>query len=216
MDTAKLAEIQSELKKRLEIKPFRLKDNHIVAGIDATFSGGFSICAAVLMTTGFKIIEKAWAREKTKFPYIPGFLSFREGPVIEKCFAKLKTEPDLIVFDGQGIAHPKGFGLASHMGIILDKPSIGAAKSRLVGKYKEPGLKKGKFSDLFCKGEKVGAVLRTRDKTKPLFVSPGHKTDIKSSVEIILKLSRYRICEPTRQAHIFCGEIKRKLDGSAA
>ena len=116
--------------------------------------------------------------------------------------------PDLLIFDGQGIAHPGGLGLASHMGIVLRKPSIGAAKSRLVGKYKEPGVKKGNYSFLFHKGKKVGVVLRTRQNTKPMFISPGHKTDIKSSMEIILKLSKFRICEPTRQAHMLCSKVK--------
>jgi deoxyribonuclease V len=140
---------------------------------------------------------------KTTFPYVPGLLSFREGPVILKCVKKLKLEPDLFIFDGQGLAHPRKAGLATHMGVILNKPSIGSAKSHLYGSYSEPKKKKGDYSIVKDRdGSPIGAVLRTREAVKPVFVSPGHLTDIRSSVKIILACSpKYKIPEPIRAAH---------------
>jgi deoxyribonuclease V len=138
---------------------------------------------------------------ESSFPYIPGMLSFREGPAIISAIKKLSQIPDLIIFDGHGIAHPKGFGIASHIGVILDIATIGCAKSCLVGEYVDPGLRKGQWQYLYYKGKEVGVVLRTRDFVKPIFVSPGHKIDIKSSIDIVLNcVLRYRIPEPLRRA----------------
>ena len=140
---------------------------------------------------------------KISYPYIPGLLTFLEGPVLKKCFKALKIEPDIIIFDGQGIAHPRNMGIAAHMGILLDKPTIGCAKTWLYGEYKEPAKTQGAFSYLLDqKAKKIGAVLRTRDNVRPLFVSPGNKMDIDSAVEVILMCTkRYRLPEPIRLAH---------------
>ncbi|MBO8132101.1 MAG: endonuclease V [Candidatus Marinimicrobia bacterium] len=133
------------------------------------------------------------------FPYIPGFLSFREIPLLIPLLNNFKDKPDLVLVDGAGIAHPRKMGLASHIGVIYDIPTIGCAKSRLIGDYDEPGTRKGSFSYLYYKGEVVGAVLRTRDYTRPLFISPGNKTDIESSVSLVLSFcTNYRIPEPIR------------------
>jgi deoxyribonuclease V len=155
-------------------------------------------------------VEDVFAVTNCLFPYVPGFLSFREGPAIIEALSRLKIKPDLILLDGQGIAHPKGLGIASHIGILLDLPTVGCAKSRLVGEYKEPGSNKGAWSPLKFHGSIVGAVLRTRDSVRPLFVSPGHRIDLKASIEIVLGcIGRYRIPEPLRRADILSKRIKR-------
>lgn len=159
-----------------------------------------------------KEIERVWVKGELKFPYIPGLLSFREAPLLLEAFAKLKNRPDLAVFDGQGIAHPRRFGVASHMGLLLGIPTIGCAKSLLIGKYKEPSKKKGSYTDIIDNGEVVGAALRTRDSTKPVFISVGHKISLSKVIEIIMRSSpRYRIPVPTRDAHIFVKKLATNL-----
>lgn len=150
-----------------------------------------------------KVIECVRKSAKISYPYIPGLLTFREGPVLEKCFKVLRNEPDVIIFDGQGTAHPRNMGLATHLGILLNKPSIGCAKTLLFGNYVEPPALRGAFSYLLDKqGKKIGAVLRTRDFTKPVYVSPGHKINLASSIKIILLCTeKYRLPEPLRLAH---------------
>ena len=149
-----------------------------------------------------KMIEAVTASGKVDFPYIPGLLSFRESPILLKAFAKIRSAPDVVIFDAQGIAHPRGIGLASHMGLLLDKPSIGCAKTRLIGDYHEIGEEVGCYSHLTVKGKIVGAVLRTRKNVKPVFVSPGHKIDLDTSIDLVLNSCRgYRLPEPIREAH---------------
>ncbi len=144
-------------------------------------------------------------------PYIPGILSFREIPPILKALKKLKSEPDLIFCDGQGIAHPRGLGLASHLGLLTGKPTIGCAKKRLVGQFSEPGQHRGDYSLLLYKGKKVGAVLRTKEKIRPLFVSPGYAIEIEGSVRIVLDCGgQYRIPEPIREAHLLVNKLRQK------
>ncbi len=147
-------------------------------------------------------IEEVTASGKVDFPYIPGLLSFRESPILLKAFARIKSNPDVVILDAQGIAHPRGIGLASHIGLLLDKPSIGCAKTRLVGDYNEIGQEVGCYSHLTIKGKVVGAVLRTRKNIKPVFVSPGHKINLDTSIDLVLKsCCGYRLPEPVRQAH---------------
>ena len=149
-----------------------------------------------------EMIEAVTASGKVDFPYIPGLLSFRESPILLKAFAKIRSSPDVILLDAQGIAHPRGIGLSSHIGLLLDKPSIGCAKTRLIGDYNEVGEEVGCYSDLTVKDKVVGAVLRTRKNVKPVFVSPGHKIDLDTSIDLVLKSCRgYRLPEPVRQAH---------------
>lgn len=148
-----------------------------------------------------KKVERAHAVVPLQFPYIPGLLAFREGPVLLKAFEQLKIEPDLIIFDGQGIAHPRRLGIASHMGLILNKPTIGCAKKVLVGKYQEPDLAQGNQTPLVDKGEVIGTCLRTRFKVKPIFVSIGHKVDLPTAIKIVIScLDGTRIPKPTREA----------------
>ena len=176
----------------------------LIAGADVSFKAGRATGAVVVLDyPGFKIIEQV--RQVTRIPYvyIPGLLTFREGPVLEKCFRVLKNEPDIIIFDGQGIAHPRNMGIATHMGILLDKPTVGCAKTWLYGDYKEPAGQRGGFSYLFDQqAKKIGAVLRTKNNVRPLFVSPGHRIDINGSLEVILMCTKkYRLPEPIRLAH---------------
>jgi deoxyribonuclease V len=156
-----------------------------------------------------KVIERTQAILKLSFPYVPGLLAFREAPVLLEAFRFLRHEPDIIFFDGQGIAHPRGMGIASHLGVVLNKPTIGCAKSVLVGKYSEPSQEVGAYSSLIYKENKVGVALRTRKNVRPIFVSPGHKIDLEKSIELVLACcDGYRIPKPTREADHFVAQIK--------
>ena len=176
----------------------------IVSGVDVAYNKkkDVLIAAAVnLDSQTLEVIEKVKIKDKVCFPYIPGLFSFRELPPLLKALEKLTKKPDLIVCDGQGIAHPRRFGLASHLGIVTNIPTIGCGKTRLVGEYNEPGKLRGDYSPLIDKNEIVGRVLRTQDNVKPVFVSIGHKISIESVTEWVLKLSvKYRLPQTTRFA----------------
>lgn len=211
-DKARVYEIQEEVRKRVRIGPLS-KQPSIIAGVDASFTDDRIISVACLMGfPGLECLEDSSAVIKSVFPYITGYLSFREGPAIAKALKGLKQRPDLLIFDGQGIAHPKGLGIAAFMGALLDMPSIGCAKTRLVGEYVEPGPKRGDFSPLVHKGVEVGAVLRTQDNTRPVFVSPGHRIDIEGAVEIVLASApRFRLTEPVRRADALSRKIRMEM-----
>jgi len=193
--------VQDTLAQRVSILPLK-KIPERIAGVDACFTERSVVAAAALFTyPGLEPLDDAVAEEKAWFPYVPGFLSFREGPAIIKALKRLKTQPDVVLFDGQGIAHPRGMGIASHVGVILDIPTVGCAKSRLVGEFDEPGPCKGDWSPLYYHGGEIGAVLRTRDRVRPLFVSPGHRVDLKTSIDIVMHaVTSYRIPDPIRRA----------------
>lgn len=178
-----------------------------VAGIDVGFRDDVGQAAVVVLSyPNLEVIDYTVARRPVTFPYIPGLLSFREGPVILDALAKLTTNPDLLIFDGQGRAHPRRLGLASHIGLLVDLPAIGCAKSRLCGQHKEPGLERGNYAPLLDRGETIGAVVRTRSRVKPVFVSIGHRVDLPTSIEYTLTCCRgYRLPEPTRWAHRVAG-----------
>ncbi len=157
----------------------------------------------------FNEIERKGTVADLRFPYIPGLLSFREAPVLLSAMSLLETEPDLFIFDGHGIAHPRGLGIASHMGLILNKPTLGCAKSLLCGTYNEPKAMMGSISPLEYKGSLVGNVLRTRNKVSPVFVSAGHKIDLPTATKILFEsCDGYRIPKPTREADRFVGQLK--------
>jgi deoxyribonuclease V len=204
--------IQEELTRRLVIADDP-GDPALIAGVDVAYSRERDLLYAaivVLDAETLQPVEVASAEQQPVFPYVPGLLTFREGPVVLEAWDALTSEPDLLMFDGQGIAHPRGFGLASHIGVLLDKPSIGCAKSRLVGEFKEPKQKRGAMRTLSYHKKKVGVVLRTKDNTKPLFVSPGHRITVETAARRVLDASRgYRLPEPTRIAHIEAGRAKR-------
>jgi deoxyribonuclease V len=155
------------------------------------------------------LLENASAQGQASFPYVPGLLSFREAPILIRAFRQLKTQPEMILFDGQGIAHPRSMGIAAHLGLIFDLPTIGCAKSRLIGTPAEPPRRLGSHVSLIEKGEIIGMIVRTRTGVKPVYVSPGHKMDLETSVKIVLSLCRgYRIPEPLRQAHLFVNRLR--------
>lgn len=208
-DISRAREIQDALSKEVKIVPLEgtLK---LIAGADAAFQDDMIIAVASLYTYPELVpVHDAVCKEKARFPYIPGLLTFREGHAIVSALNKLKAKPDVILFDGQGIAHPRGIGIASHIAVILDIPAIGCAKSRLVGEFEEPGNEKGSRSNLYYEGKRVGVVLRTRSNVRPIFVSPGHLIDIDSSIEIVMNcVSKCRIPEPLRRADRLSKKLK--------
>lgn len=202
LSPAQAVKLQNRLKTRIRLKKLVTLPK-LVGGADVSFKKRRAVGAVVVLSLPeFKVIESVRKVSKIPYPYIPGLFTFREGPVLEKCFRALKNEPEVIIFDGQGLAHPRSMGLATHLGILLNKPTIGCAKSRLFGEYVEVPKRRGSFSYLKDKrGEKIGAVLRTKDNVKPLFVSPGYKIDLAGSIEIVLRCAmRYRLPEPLRLA----------------
>lgn len=175
-----------------------------VAGIDLGYDLNSNTSRAVVVVLKFpelELIESAEAQMPIQFPYVPGLLSFRETPVAIKALEKLKLAPDLILCDGQGIAHPRGFGIACHIGIIADVPTIGVAKSVLVGKFENLGEKRGSISPLVYRKMEVGAVVRTRDKVQPVYVSVGYRISLETAIKYVLACApKYRLPETTRLA----------------
>ncbi len=204
--------IQKDLKSNISLKKSFSKIEKI-AGADVSYYKNKMITGIVILKfPQLEIIEKKSSVSSVNFPYIPGLLTFREGPSILAAFKKIKNEPDIILFDGQGIAHPRRMGIATHLGLFLDKPTIGCAKSRLSGKYTSVGEKKGDYALLKEDEEILGAILRTRKRVKPIFISPGHKIDLPNSIEIVLKcIIKYRLPLPVREAHIFVNQIRNNL-----
>jgi len=207
-------ELQSRLAGRVQIKTFS-KNPRLVAGLDCAFTkDGKRIVAGavVLELPGLEIIETKSATRKVTFPYIPGLLSFREAPVCIAAVKKLQCKPDVFLIDGQGIAHPRRLGLAAHLGLFFDSPTIGCAKSRLTGVFEEPAQAKGGYSGLTNAGETIGVVLRTRTNVKPLFISIGNRCTLKDAIKIVLACTtKYRLPEPTRLAHQFVSKIRLEV-----
>jgi deoxyribonuclease V len=204
LSPAEARALQARLSGQAEIRD-RLDAPRLVAGIDVGFEdfGRTTRAAvAVLRCDDLQLVESALARRPTRFPYVPGLLSFREIPAALGALAALACTPDLLLCDGQGFAHPRRFGLACHLGWLVDVPTIGVAKSRLLGDYAPPPAERGAWSPLWDHGELVGAAVRTRRGVKPLFVSPGHRVDVASAVRLTLACTdRYRLPEPSRTAH---------------
>ncbi len=198
----------------------RFETIRTVAGADLAFDPATDTAFAgviVYRFPGLVEIERRMARRKLRFPYVPGLLSFRESPVLLAAFAKLRHEPDLILIDGHGCAHPRRFGIACHLGILFDKPTIGCAKSLLVGKYDEPGERAGSQSPLLLGSERVGTVLRTRDNVKPIFVTQGNRVSLDSAVRMVLAcVDGFRIPKPTREADHYVRDLRRAFQAQAA
>jgi deoxyribonuclease V len=184
-----------------------LKRIRCVAGVDCAFRNNQAIAAAsVLDFDTLELLEVAVVEKPLEFPYVPGLLTFRECPAILAAIELLMVKPDLVMVDGQGIAHPRRIGIAAHLGVLLDKPTIGCAKSRLIGTHDEPHHKAGCYTDLWDKDDLIGAVLRTRDGCNPLYISIGHKVDLPTAIDLVLECCRgYRLPEPTRFAHQAAG-----------
>jgi deoxyribonuclease V len=200
--------LQQEL--RAEViadRPIDLTAVRLVAGVDVSVKDDVSQAAVVVATfPDLRSVETVRARRPTPFPYVPGLLSFREGPVLEEAFGLLDAEPDVFVFDGNGLAHPRRIGIASHMGLWLGRPTVGCAKTRLTGRHEPVPPEKGSWAPLLDKGEVVGAALRSRAGTNPVFVSPGHLIDLASALDLVLRCSpRFRLPEPIRLAHDAAG-----------
>ena len=192
---------------------FEPADVRTVAGIDVSIREGRAWAAVVVLSfPDLQPVALALSNAPADFPYIPGLLTFREGPSVLAAFEHLHIWPDLLVFDGQGIAHPRRIGLAAHLGLMLDRPSIGCAKSRLTGSYQEPGEAVGDWTPLFDSQETIGAVVRTRTRVKPVFVSIGHRIDLPTAVDLTLRCTRgFRLPETTRYAHKAAGGAELAL-----
>jgi deoxyribonuclease V len=205
-------DFQTEIKSLIPGKAGRRKFKNI-CGVDISFdkfSDRIFAAASLHSLHDFTIIEQNCISLTNDFPYIPGLLAFREGPAAIKLLRKMKSPVDLLVFDGHGMAHPRGAGIASVIGLLLDKPSIGCAKSRLVGEFEEPRYQKGSTSILIYENKNVGKVLRSRDGVNPIFVSRGYKIGINSCIDIILNCCpKFRIPEPIRKAHILSNSLRR-------
>ena len=196
--------MQRELRAHLILED-RLSPVQRVAGVDVGFEAGGTVTRAVVAVLGYpglELLETTIARRPTTFPYLPGLLSFRELPAVLEALEQLPELPDLLLCDGQGIAHPRRFGLASHLGLLTDIPSIGVAKTRLCGTHEEPPNQRGAWTPLRINHEVIGAALRSRPGVKPLYISPGHRISLETSIQFVMACcTRYRLPETTRHAH---------------
>lgn len=225
-------ELQKELRGQVHIEPLNRKVN-LVAGCDISFNKFSDIVYAgivVLRLPELDVIDSATVTTQISFPYIPGLLSFRETPALLQCWERLQTAPDVVMLDGQGLAHPRRFGIACHFGLLVGLPTFGCAKTVLRGKYEEPDEKAGSYSLMTDKGETVGAAVRTKDRVAPVYVSVGNRMDLPGAIKLALRCvkgyqandegktlfetskskSKYRIPEPTRQAHLLVNELRRR------
>lgn len=197
-------EVQRQLRDQVVIED-RLGPIEYVAGVDVGFEEDGAVtraAIAVLRLSDLKLVDQGIARRPTTFPYIPGFLSFREIPAVLDALAKLETEPGILLCDGQGYAHPRRLGIAVHLGLLTDLPSIGVAKSWLIGKHDPLPEERGAWQPLHDKGEVIGAVLRTRENTKPLYISSGHRISLTTALDYVMRCTpKYRLPETTRWAH---------------
>jgi deoxyribonuclease V len=186
----------------------------LVAGIDAAFSADGAQCIAGVVVwdnVESSVCEEAVARRPLTFPYVPGLLSFREAPAVIAALRKLRATPDALMYDGHGVAHPRRFGIASHVGLLTGLPTVGCAKSVLVGDYRMPAVHRGAAAPLVDRGERIGSVLRTRDGVRPVFVSVGHRMDLRACESLVLACTtRYRLPEPTRLADQLVARVKRE------
>ncbi len=206
VSTDEAVEIQRSLPERVVVEPFDRRPD-VVAGVDVSVKDRQARSAVVpLSFPDLEPLEAATAERPATFPYVPGLLAFREGPVVLEALEQLTVQSDVLIFDAHGLAHPRRMGLATHLGVLLDHPSIGCAKSRLCGEYEEPGEEKGSWTPLRDGTEVIGAVVRTRDGVRPVFVSIGHRVDLESAVSLVLDCApRYRLPETTRWAHRVAG-----------
>ena len=211
---AEAAKVQARLRQRVRLGAGP-RTVRLVAGADLAYRPDSSwawAAVALVALPECRVVECATAAGRPAFPYVPGYLTFREGPLLLAAFRRLRHRPDLCLFDGQGLAHPRRFGLACHMGVLLGLPSVGCAKSLLVGNYREPGHARGAWSPIHLDGDDVGAAVRTRTGVKPLFVSPGHRIGVRAAVRWVLACSRFRVPEPIRQAE----QVANCLRGASA
>jgi deoxyribonuclease V len=226
-------ELQKQLRGQVRIQPLD-HEARLVAGCDISFNKFSEVVYAgivVLRLPDLEIVDQATAITRTAFPYIPRLLSFRETPALLEAWEKLNTAPDVVMLDGQGLAHPRRFGIACHFGLLTERPTLGCAKTVLVGRYDEPGERAGSYSLMTHKGETIGAAVRTKDRVAPVYISVGNMIDLPGAIDLALRCvkgyagyagqseslfeseprskSKYRIPEPTRQAHLLVNELRR-------
>jgi deoxyribonuclease V len=215
VNTAEASKIQIDLREKLILhSESKFSNIQTIAAADVScnkFENILYTAVVVVRYADLQIINSFSKISYTSFPYIPGFLSFREAPAVLDIFSEISDPPDVLICDGQGIAHPRGLGLASHLGLLLNLPTIGCAKSILVGKYREPALHKGNHSPLIHQGQIVGVALRSRSNVKSIFVSSGYKIELQDAVQLVLHTcQRYRIPEPLRIAHRLVNEMRTR------
>jgi deoxyribonuclease V len=212
MTPREAVELQKSLRERVRVEPLK-KRIETIAGADISFNKFETTIYAgivVLRLPSLEVVEEVGVVSQTRFPYVPGLLSFRESPAVLEAWDELQTEPDAVMFDGQGLAHPRRVGIACHAGLLMERPTLGCAKSVLVGKYEEPAEERGAWTPLVDKGEVVGAALRTKTRVQPIFVSPGHLIDLESAIRLTLECDGgYRQPEPTRRAHHLVNQLRR-------
>ncbi|MCA1566356.1 MAG: deoxyribonuclease V [Acidobacteria bacterium] len=208
-------ELQKRLRERVLVRPHTGKKIETIAGADISFNKFSPVIytgIVVLRLPSLEVVEEVGLVGETQFPYVPGLLSFREAPSVLEAWSKLKTEPDAVMFDGQGIAHPRRVGIASHVGLFLNRPTLGCAKSVLVGGHAELAEERGSWQPLIDpkNDETVGAALRTKTRVQPIYVSPGHLIDLAGAIELTLRSDGgYRQPEPTRRAHLLVNALRR-------
>ncbi len=210
--------LQNRLRQQVVVEDQLPAAVRYIAGVDLSFSRDSSwgwSGVVILCMQDLHVVESQTASGVVPFPYIPGLLSFREIPLLLKALEKIEHIPEVILCDGQGIAHPRGLGIASHLGLFLDIPTIGVAKSRLTGSYQEPGPASGDCTYLYNnRGKIIGAVLRTKPHTKPLFISPGHRISLERAITLVVQCLRgFKLPEPTRLAHQLVNEARRQERG---
>jgi deoxyribonuclease V len=207
--------LQGEIASRvIEGPPLDLSRVRYVAGADVSTQGDLGYATVVVLSfPDLSVVEVRGYESRLTFPYVPGLLAFREIPLVVGALREVESEVDAVIFDAHGLAHPRGMGLASHLGIFVDVPSVGCAKSRLVGEHEEPGPEKGDTADLVYRKKVVGKVVRTRPRVSPVYVSVGNRIDLVSSVDLVLQCcTRYRLPETTRQAHNAANRLRRGAD----
>ena len=205
-------DLQKRLRGEVRLEP-PAQPIQTVAGADISFNKDeetIYVGIVVVRLAGMATVEQVGLVSTTRFPYVPGLLSFREAPAVLEAWKQLRTPPDAVMFDGQGIAHPRRLGIASHVGLWLETPTFGCAKSVLVGRYEEPGEVRGSSSPMLDRGEVIGTALRTKDRVNPVYVSPGHRMDMATAVDLTLRCDGgYRQPEPTRRAHLLVNALRR-------
>ncbi len=212
LSASEAVKLQKELAPQVQVRPLE-KMPRLIAGADLSFDKGSDVVWAGIVVLSFpelEIVEERGMQTEAPFPYVPGLLSFREAPAVLQVWEQLQNKPDVLVLDGQGLAHPRRFGLACHLGLWLDLPTYGSAKTLFVGKFDELGEEKGSTADLVHRGEVVGAAVRTKRRVTPVYVSVGNKMTLDDAVKLTLACDGgYRVPEPTRRAHLFVNRLRR-------
>lgn len=210
---AEAVALQRQLRSQIRLEPLS-RPVQTIAGGDISFNKDTDVVYAgfvVIRLADMATIAEAGVTTRALFPYVPGLLSFRECPALLEAWAQLAVEPDVVMLDGQGIAHPRRLGIASHMGLLLERPTVGCAKSVLTGRFEEPRPERGAWSPMLDRGETIGAVLRTKDRVQPVYVSPGDRLTLDDAIAITLRChGGYRVPEPTRRAHLLVNRLRRE------